>query len=233
MGLRDFLPGYQDPFGIMQDRNHVVDGNALLYTGTMLVLLSDEEDFPNVDDRLTFARAIAEAEIQPGLLMKYSKPADQESHDDYVGMAAASALIDNGNFAKRVLRFGRSHKYGWDNLNTDDWSFRDFFVRFPGWWAHMKSAAGEWLNPIDQLWSFIDLVGIVFYEDGASGTLMTYLRYKTFTQKSSAWLNPLTRLGCVIFKTAYLRRHPKGIKESYAEYFGPNYPFSQLPDGKF
>ena len=96
----------------------------------------------------------------------------------------------------------------------------------------VKASSDHWLNPLDQFFSFIDLVESGVHENGSSGTLMTYLRYNVFVKKS-VWTHPLTRLGCWIYKKLYMRRHPKGIKESYSEYFGNLYPLALLEDGFF
>ena len=74
---------------------------------------------------------------------------------------------------------------------------------------------------------------MVFGENGSSGTLMDYLQYKTYLRECSWVTEPLVRLGCIIFKAAYLKRHPHGIKESYIDYFGSEYPLAQLSEGTF
>lgn len=232
MTLRqDCKNGYEDPIGVMYGYTKVIDGNALLYTGAKLVLLKDQ-DGGSTDDTITYLKMLLSAENPQGILNRYGKPGDNESFDDYIGVVAASAFIDNGMFARRVLTHGRSSWFAFNNVNNK-WDLTHFFAGRPGWWATIKAAAGEWLNPIDQLASFIDLVTIVVYEDGASGTLMDYLQFKTYIRKCSWWTHPITRLGCVIFEAAYMRRHPKGIKESYIVYYGVDYPFSNLPDGTF
>lgn len=236
MGLREDCKAYEDPIGVMLDKNKIIDGNALLYTGAKIVLLQDEREKSDarvdVDDFLTYRKMLAASIKEPGVLNRYGKPGDDQEDDDYTGLAAVSAFMDDGAFAKQVIEYGRSHWYCWDN-NSNKFNLKHFFIRKPGWFACMKAAAKYWHNPIDQFWAFLDLISIVAYENGSSGTAMTYLRYKTYVRKCSPWTHPITRLGCVIFKAAYFVRHPLGIKETYTEYFGPQYPFSQLKDGTF
>lgn len=230
--LHQTCEAYQDQNGVMLDHDKIIDGNAVLYTGAKFVLLADQKAL-EADDLRAYLYMIASIEKEPGLIQRYEKPDDFEGHDNYVGSVVASPLLDNGNFARRVLSYGRKHFYSWNNLSPGTWSIRGFIVRHPGWWAMVKAAAGEWLNPFDQVSALINMSAIVFYENGSSGTLMSYLQYKTWVRQCSWWTEPLARLSCVIFKAAYLKRHPLGIKESYLEYFGPDYPFSQLPDGTF
>lgn len=230
--LHELFKPYEDENGVMRDRNNIIDGNALLYTGAKLVLISEagQETAADFD---VLEKALAVSEIQPGLLQRYGKPGDHEAHDDYIGMVAASARVDGGAFAKRVVSYGRRHWWCWDNVTPGKFTFGNFFVRQPGLWATMKAAADEWLNPFDQLMAFGDLIMIEFFENGSSGTLMDYLQYKTYMKNCSWWTAPLVRLGCVIFKHAYLQRHPLGIKESYLDYFGHNHPLANLDDGTF
>lgn len=230
--FREACEMYEDSNGVLKDRNKVIDGNAVLYTGAKFSLLKDFNEL-NLQDLFDYDEMVAAIEKQPGLLQRYKKPDDQEAHDNYIGAVVASVVLDDGVLASRIVRYGRKNWYSWDNLNPGKWSGKTFFARHPGFWATLKAGADEWLNPFDQLMAFIDLVMLVFSEDGSSGTLMDYLQYKVYTRKCSWIAEPLVRLGCVIFKAAYFRRHPKGIKESYAEYFGPEYPLAQIPDGMF
>lgn len=232
MTLRENLWRYEDQFGVMEDRNQIIDGNALLYTGAKFVLLAELGELSDIDP-ISYRTALNSSLKEKGLLERYNKPGDHQTHDDYVGMFAASMIFDDGQFAREAVAHGRKNWYAWDNQKPGNWSPENFFVRFPGFWAQAKAAAGEWLNPFDQLMTFVNLIAIVFYENGSSGTLMNYLQYKTYMRKCSWWTEPLTRLGCVLFRIAYHRRHPLGIKESYLDYFGPEYPFSKLPDGTF
>jgi hypothetical protein len=229
--LRDELKFYEDENGVLTNAQKVIDGNALLYTGALAVLLHRLDDYRTTDFDV-YDLLLNRTEIKPGLLQRYGKPGDWQAHDDYVGMVTASYFIDHGAFAERVLKQGWGNWFCWNNQNPGKFTLDGFFVRFAGWWAMVKASSDHWLNPIDQVASFIDLVGAGLYENGSSGTLMTYLRYNVFVQKSVI-THPLTRLGCWIYRKLYMRRHPKGIKESYAEYFGPMYPLALLEDGFF
>lgn len=231
VGLRELLPPYEDSNGVMLDKNRIIDGNALLYTGAKFILLA-EEGALNDADRYTYQRMLM-VQKATGLLERYTKPGDHQTQDDYEGMFVASMLFDDGQFARDAVLYGRKNWYAWDNQNLGKWSLECFFARFPGWWAMAKSAAGEWLNPFDQFMVFLGMCEIIFHENGSSGTLMTYLKYKVIVRQNSWWANPLARLGCVVFRTAYLRRHPSGIKESYRDYFGSGYPFANIKDGTF
>lgn len=229
--IRDELRFYQDSAGVVTNAKHVIDGNALLYTGAVAVVLHRLNDYRTTDFDV-YDYALLTSEVKPGLLQRYSKPGDLQTQDDYVGMVTASYFIDSGSFAERVYKQGWSNWFCWNNQTPGKFTISEFFVRFPGWWAMVKACSDHWLNPIDQAASFIDLVGSGLYENGSSGTLMTYLRYNVFMQRS-VWTHPITRLGCWAYRKLYLRRHPKGIKESYAEYFTPFYPLALLEDGFF
>lgn len=228
--LRDNLPDYQDENGILENKSKIIDGNALLYTGALIVLLHRLNDFKLAD--FPIWKTMLKSEIKPGLLERYKKSGDPQEHDDYVGMLAASFFVESGFFAERVLRQGWENWFCWDNQKPGKFSFDKFFVRMPGWWALAKAASDHWLNPIDQLWAFVQFLSAGLTNNGSSGILMAYLNYNVQVTKS-AWTHPVSRLGCWIFKKMYLKKHPKGIKESYAEFFNADYPLAQLPDGFF
>lgn len=228
--LRESLPGYQDENGILEDKNKIIDGNALLYTGAAIVLLHRFNDFKLTD--FPMYEAALKAEIKPGLLERYKKPDDSQEHDDYVGMLAASYFVDSGSFAERVVKQGRANKYCWDNKNPGKFSLGKLFVRMPGWWGLAKAASDHWLNPFDQIYVFIDQLVAGLTNNGSSGILMSYMNYNVQVTKS-VFTHPISRLGCYLFKKLYMKKHPKGIKESYTDFFDANYPLAQLPDGFF
>lgn len=228
--FRELCAEYSTEDGVMLDRNKIIDGNALLYTAAKISLMQDlgiigHQEFD------TYMHMLANVEQAPGLIDRYGKPGDKQQHDDYVGLLAASAIRDSGEFAERVYEHGKSHWYSWNN-QEGRWTLWSFFVRQPGFWATVKAASGKWLNPFDEVMAIGDLLTSV-HTSGASGKLMNYLQYKTYVRKCSWKTNPLLRSGCALFKFLYMRRFPKGVKESYSEYFGPDYPFSKLPDGFF
>lgn len=180
----------------------------------------------------TYFHMLSSTEVAPGLLDRYGKPGDKQQHDDYIGMLAASAVCDDGVFARRVVNHGKRHWWSWNNQDGK-WALWSFFVRQPGFWATAKAAAGKWLNPFDSTMAVGDLLYCVLFGKGSSGLLMNYLQYHTYVRNCCPFVHPGLRLGCFIFRKLYLRKFPKGIKESYSDYFGPDYPFAKLPDGFF
>lgn len=229
--LRELLSPFENMGGVMLDRNKILDGNALLYTGHKIVLLDTLGELDMLKDGSTYSCMLASVERLPGLIDRYGKPGDKQQHDDYLGLFAAGAIL-NRSFAQRAVSYGRKNFYSWNNQDPGKWTLWSFFVRQPGFWATAKAAAGKWLNPFDELMAVVDLMDSI-YSEGSSGKLMDYLQYKTYVRSCPWHLNPFLRTGCLLYKILYMKKYPKGIKESFAEYFGPEYPFSLVPDGTF
>lgn len=231
MGFREDCAEWSNEFGVMLNKSKIIDGNALLYTGAKFSLMKDL-GIHSHQEYATYVHMLQDVERAPGLIDRYAKPGDKQQHDDYIGLLAASAIEDGGEFARRVYDHGRANWYSWNNQDGK-WALWSFFVRQPGFWATVKAAAGKWLNPFDSLMASVDLLFSALFHDGHSGLLMNYLQYKTYVRKCCPFLHPGLRLSCWIFKKLYLRKYPKGIKESYSSYFSSEYALAKLPDGFF
>lgn len=73
----------------------------------------------------------------PGLMFKSpGKINDEQSHDDYIWLTAASQIIDNGHIAYKVWFHGHNHCSTWNNLNPKKFTFRSWFGRFPWFICH-------------------------------------------------------------------------------------------------
>lgn len=230
MRFRQLCAPYVNSDGAILNETNQVDGNVLLYTGTMLVLLNRFTEL-GIQDKLNFVSISNNVTIQSGLIHRAYKTTDWEDQDDYVGLMAASYFCDSGKFSDSVVRYGRHHWYSWNNQSPGTWLLNGFFIRFSGWWALAKASSGRWLNLIDQLFASIGLLYSLF-SSGSSDVLLSYLEYNVFIKKS--WFtHPVVKLSCILFKFIYMKQNPSGIKTSYSVYFGSNYPFSNLPEGFF
>lgn len=86
---------------------------------------------------------------------------DPMSWDDYVGLAAASAVVGNRAYAKEILAAGRQRRFVWGPLrlpyyypadgSLEGGEARAWFGRSPSMIAHLKWCAGEIPNVTERL----------------------------------------------------------------------------------
>ncbi len=109
--ISDFQP-YTDRFGMIQDKTDgaigVTSGNGNLYTAHYILAASDNSFL----DKLTKERLIrmySANEREPGLMMRAPDNRNgHNAHDDLIGCASASRLIDDGKLAKRIFDYGNT-----------------------------------------------------------------------------------------------------------------------------
>lgn len=231
---------YMDTNYVVMSRNADVDGNCLLYTGTYYAL-KGKWDIIIPQDTIQYQKTLNIVEIEPGLLKRAYKD-EHESHDDYVGMLAASYFTElkqgtTDTFSKRVYNYGKTHWYSWNNLEPGKWLVKGFFARLPGFWSLVKYTSGKSLNLFDQTMASLDIfITALLNKNNWSGWNLTYNSIMVYQDKKEYFL---INLACKFAKFMYNRNiSTRGMAFSYENYFksdycGYIYPFVPFMEGKF
>lgn len=250
MSLYSDLQQYRDPmWGLLMEAPLSVapSGNAVLYEAHALYVtgLVSKLTGANVNRFLSTYGAVIEDQ---GLIRRKPRSDEDQSHDDYTGLAYGLTRYDR-TLAKAIVTFGRNH--GW----FYDWkaplrlgSISSYFTlagriiesrgrylkfwhrRLAGQIEHYKICAGERLNTLE--WA-VWLGSIVFTNpQNTSGFLLDEL--KIAAAKDAGHDNLAVRLADK-WRINGLRRVYSGkLSVAYSYYFGKDHPFSRaLADNDF
>jgi hypothetical protein len=159
MGLRDEIAQYRmEGSGLVAPQRWPTPdstGNGVLYTSiyyALLVLRGEARPEDLTDYFATFGPCFD----RPGLIDRSPSPfkeLDQDSFDDYTGLATASRLMEQDfRYARDILSHGRSTgriyftRWVYNNVDHDRWTARSWLGRQPQFVAHLHFAAGEMPN---------------------------------------------------------------------------------------
>lgn len=207
-----------------------VDGNAVLYTGT-LALIEHKLGLDSANKeraRDIYAKVVLKE--RPGVIHRALKPTDPETHDDYVGMLTLSAL-GSGQEAREIYAYGKANKWSYVNVayKFTDW-FNGQFWRLPGVVQHIKLCAGKAWNWFDVLMFALSVIANAFTaKDDTSGKILTWhyvTMYELMGDKS--WL---ADFAVRFWKHRMLAMYPNAMGDVFAIYFGPEHVFSKYTVG--
>ena len=205
------------------------DGNPILYAG-LAQAVRNSFFFIDHEKSVKWVNDLYEnCKVEPGLINRGShKKLDDQDHDDYIGLVYMSYFY-NQEIAKEIYNYGKKH-YGMYN-NTGDKRLiagilESLNTRFPGWWAHIKLAAGVKLNFIDKFWWFIGCLGS--FEP--SGAQMQWLKTDLYLrQEQKYWLMDK---GVKIFQNGIRKKYEHLMGSVFLKYFGPNHAFTKWMMGR-
>lgn len=173
--------------------------NPLLYTSEAYILFALSG--LNLMEVKPFGSIVKQCEIEPGLYKRHPECDDQEAHDDYTGLCAASAITADRGIAKNILNYGRNNitwfmkiiplRYVY--LNSPTGNLRKAWLgRMPQTVAHIRWAAGETPNLFQRLWWAAAIAKSAFGsgEDSDNWTL-SWLLIQTYRNRA-------TRAGCLL-----------------------------------
>jgi hypothetical protein len=229
----DFLP-YTDRLGFISGEANPQgsSGNALLFTAYAMLVLRQQGCLAQFDRDLFLIQVAEACEIIPGLYKRpppYSQ--DQESQDDYIGLAAASYFL-NTSHARDALEYGREHyykkwcfycKYQYDKAHVEESQvFNAWLGRFVTAMIHMQWAAGEYPALWRRLW-WAYSVAFSGSKNEQDPWLLNWLMIHTMDGRSRIGL-----VGASIWQWRLKRAFPGGIKQVFARYFNdPNHPLAR------
>lgn len=252
--MRDQFAQYIDRDGLVQPMayppNFNASGNGLLYTAEMYIILARTHVL-NAHDLKKFESIIMSCEVERGLLKRSPTHGDQEGPDDYIGVTAASYILnrtsDNmsgmwrNDIAQRILEYGErvkveyppclSFNYVYNNVKPGtskhpdgrtNWSA--LFARMPQVVAHLKLAAKQQPSTIEM---FVWQQSVMGCHDKPKNDQ---------TARILSWLMVMTGHGqndtCDRTTAEWYRRlksqFPGGMRQVVAEYFqNPDHPLAK------
>lgn len=171
MGFVNDLIPYIDQWGLVSDRVGTSSGNSIVYWAEALIIAKTRGELDRSLTGLCLA-SIAPCEIEPGFYKRHPvlfQPnpgaeygSDQESIDDYAGLACIARLTGDSHLAARILAFGRDrakvhlgfdfHFYYPNEKGWNDWDARAWLGRFPSLIASLQWGAGETPDWLTRQW---------------------------------------------------------------------------------
>lgn len=216
-------------------------GNSLLFTAEKFIALTIERGAPSLEDAEEFSRLVARAQLSPGLYARtpagYAYHEDQEGHDDYIGIAAASAVLGTPH-ALAIVQQGENPFKLWGPIDINhyypnkpgalDW--RAWFGRFPATVAHFEYAAGVTPNLWHRLmWAYSVATAGADEPTAQDPWILSWLMVKT-TEGHEGWM---ARQAVAIWRTRLKRHWPGGIGQVLARYFNnPQHPLALALQGE-
>jgi hypothetical protein len=202
------------------------DGNSLLYMGIRIVILN-KFGLLTKDDCEWFIDAVKDCYAKPGLLHRGANKKYAQKHDDYMGVCAASHIVDP-TIADDIARYGFLN--GWIYQDMEDDNPLNFhFYRLAGVIQHIRVCAGLKLNLLDQLIWSASVVFTTFSNPGAtSGRILKWLMVKSIENKGYLMCD----IAAWWFKRDIKRRYPGLMGDVFAIYFSSEYPFSVYMRGE-
>lgn len=192
------------------------DGNALLYTGTLLALAQIRGQL-TVDIRDKIVASMLRFEVAPGLF-KRAYNDDNQARDDYIGILAGCSLSQRFDVCERIYKHGKES--GWiyniEPMDVLDYNYR--FDRYPGFIPTVKLSVLESLGMWEQAMLAGDMIVTSFKpEDDTSGKLLDSL-VCLMLDRSHA--NFGAKIGSWVFQKRV------DIHKSYSIYFSEKHPFA-------
>jgi hypothetical protein len=203
-------------------KDHSCD-NALLFSATYICLLDDP-----LSDKNTFLEFATACQVEPGLYNRYPGDNEPEAWDDFIGVVAASIVLKR-NLHQEILAWGQDHNWTWCNSNPKSETLSSFLGRYPAFPCFLQMASGITPSPADELLFIAACESSALTPVGnESGKCLQYLMNRMVLGK-----RPEVDLSIWLWKQMMKSKYPGGMKEVYANYFGPLHPFSQFGPTNF
>lgn len=234
-----FAP-WQDKWGMVTGSQPPgTSGNGLLFTAeyaagmTSLQMNNSSGYTVPWAEHVRLLHLYNSCEIQPGLYQRSpDNPRDQESFDDYYGIATYSRLYDQARiervkaWAKRESWLGLIHKNYWNNIVPDTWTFSSWLGRNPALMAVFSlSGIPTALSFWERLSLCVALLSSLLYPatNTTSWALGWHLTLATQKQKG------IVQLARKMWQMRFAQLFPGGLGELRANYYGnQNHPIKRL-----
>lgn len=221
-------------------------GNSLLFTAEKYIALALErgngDPVGSLEDAYAFSRVLARTELRPGVYARTPEGepfhADQEGHDDYIGIAAASRILGTDH-AREILEHGLQDFFWtvpWPKLyfyypnqpGPLDW--RAWFGRYPATVAHFYYAAGVKPGFWHRLaWAYTVATAGMGDPGAQDPWILSWLMIRTMEGQED-WL---TERAVFLWRSRFKKAWPGGIGQVLARYFNnPEHPLAETLRGE-
>lgn len=142
--LRLEIKKFTDSTGLVHPKKKGVSGNGLLYSAEYFVLLSNMKAL-TASDIIQWKNALFSCRRLPGLYNRHKTKTDQNSVDDYVGIAAANSVTRQKHLSLEILNYGKNQgfpKYVYNNVSPGVFTASSWLGRQGQLIAHIELSAG-------------------------------------------------------------------------------------------
>lgn len=191
-----------------------VSQNPIHFTALSIIALSEHGHLDHFWER--FRIALEKCEVRPGVFNRTpTNVTDQNSIDDYMGVAVFAAYIDKG-FAERFLAHGEKYAWVYNNVDTkNSFNFSAYFGRFPALIATMKFAADRKPGLLQEIYWAGSVIWAAFQDaSDQDGWRMSFMMVKVAKSRTL-----LTALATWVWKWRAKKVLKNGIGGNLSEYW--------------
>lgn len=242
---------YQDRFGLQGIQTDGTKGhqtqNGVLFTAEYLVAVGD--DLPILELQRAL-RAVWQCEVKPGLMHRNPESQEYDSMDNLCAVLALSILHrnialpdrirDHGLGVKcqglvtsnvspidqkvyrwlRILKLGGMPKNYWNNLEPEKFNFYSWFGRSPGMMGLIDIAATGNTTMFRKFALMVgQFLGCFQPKENTDARKLPYVVWQALKLRGGLWA-----LGYKLWTWKLMRDYPRGMKDVYQIYYGPDYP---------
>lgn len=228
MNLKEAIEPYQYPSGIvgLYKNAQQYEDNCHLFTAAYLHLSAKVAPSPEDYDDETdgkYNEFCIQSEMMPGLFQRTPENHWRIiSHDEMIGIC-----LNDRAFAKRIVDYGKSNHWCYDNRVPNEFTVRGWQPRFLSAIPFYKARARVKLSLYDKLIWSIDAITTTFKASGhTSGRQLLYLTLKEMEQQGS-WL---VNFSAKLFKRD-LRMRYGDLQGFHKIYYGEEHPLTVYAQG--
>jgi hypothetical protein len=226
----DAKPHFLSYPAMSHDANQAVDGNAVLYAGTYALI--SFKLYGVYGAAVTHEKDLYEAvKVDQGVIGRFGKPKDAQTHDDYIGLATLSGLTENKQAAIDMFVHGKLNHWSFVNVayNFTD-LFNAQFWRLPGVVQHIKLCAGKAWNWLDIVLFALSVIFNAFTpKDSTSGKILVWHSIVMYECLGDS--NWLSDFAVRFWKHQILKMYPNAMGDIFGIYFGPDHVFTKWTKG--
>lgn len=223
----EVLAHYMDSEGLVttdRDPGKWTTGNGLLYTGIFYSILALSRQADAADVR-RFSDAVDPCWVgeHEGLLERNDGREDLQAHDDYIGVVAASYLL-NTPHASKIESYGSKRCFNYNNVKPNEFSFRTWQGRFPGLIGFYRAAAKKEQGLIQKLGFSVTITSNALTSKEYYGSkILAWLRIQVIKQQTFDCRDAIE------FWERRFRKDYGSLAALLAGYFGEKHVFARAP----
>lgn len=237
--IREAFKNYIDADGWVMDSPAGASNNRILDTAEYYMLLALSGELEG-NDKLDAYRLFQSCSIVPGLFNR-TPPAgtphgDQQGHDDYIGLAAASLMLGLP-FAKDIVAYGKKSLWWFNNEKPGTLqsvkggiNWKAFFGRYPADICHLYICANDPDQPPPYLTRIAWAIALRLSGRGNTDTdarTLSWIMIQAY--EKSDFKYPALDSAVKAWKERFAREWPGGMRDVQHVYRADkNHPFGKV-----